>query len=198
MGRSFFRRAAVGGVCWVLTGATLLPLSAQLPPSVKKDAERVLRALDQIEAESLTRKGGGLKRADFSEEELNAYVSYRIAAEPDGVLKVLALKLFAENKVEGMARLDLSGARLPFGLKPRMNLYFAGKVLSSGGAVHLEFESLFLEDRSVPLMLLDLIILAAAAIGKSDAASINDWYELPYGIKEVKTASRKVSLYYLP
>jgi hypothetical protein len=166
--------------------------------SVKKDAERVLRALDQIEADRLTRKGGGLKRADFSESELNAYIAHRIAAEPNGVLKVLALKLLAENKVEGMARLDLSGARLPFGLKPRMNLYFAGKVLSQDGAVHLEFESLFLEDRSVPLMLLDLIILAAAAIGKSDASSINDWYELPYGIKEVKTASRRVSLYYLP
>jgi len=178
--------------------AAVLPLSAQISASVKKDAERVLIALERIEAESLSKPRKSLERADFSEAELNAYIAYRIAAEPEGVLKVLVLKLLGENKVEGKAFLDLSGASLPLGLKPRMNLYFSGRVASRAGTVHLEFENLFLEDRAVPLMLLDMIILAAAAIGKSDSGSIRDWYELPYGIKEIRTAPEKLSLYYSP
>ncbi|MBM3294840.1 MAG: hypothetical protein FJY80_02180 [Candidatus Aminicenantes bacterium] len=175
-----------------------LPAFPQLTPSVKKDAERVLLALDRIEAESGTKKGKALSRTEFSESELNAYIAYRIAAEPDGVLRLLVLKLLDGNKVEGRAFLDLSGARLPFGLKPRMNLFFGGRVSTKAGAVRLEFDELFLEDRSVPLMFLDMIILAAAALGKSDAGSINDWYELPYGIQEIKTSARKLALFHPP
>jgi hypothetical protein len=185
-------------IVWALGLAIVLPVSAQISPAVKKDAERVLRALDRIEAESLTKKDGALKRSDFSEAELNAYIAYRIEAEKEGALRDLVLKLFSGNKVEGKAFVDLSGARLPLGLKPRMHLYFAGRVVTRGGAVRLEFESLFVEDRSMPLMLLDMIILAAAAIGKSEATSVNDWYELPYGIKEIKTSSQRLSLYYRP
>jgi len=188
----------------VLLGAAMLyplfffPQAAELPASMRKDAEKVLRALDKIQAESLTKKTGGLKRADFTEAELNAYIAYRIDAEKEEVMRELILKLFPENRIEGKASLDLSGARLPLGLKPKMNLYFEGRVVTAGGAVRLDFQKLFIEDRAMPMMLLDLIILAAAAVGKSEAVGINDWYELPYGLKEIKTSAQKLSLYYGP
>jgi hypothetical protein len=174
------------------------PYAPELQEAARKTAERVLRTLDRIEAESLSGRKGRLKRIDFSEEELNAYVACRIEAEKEGALRDLALKLFADNRVEGKAFLDLGGANLPFGLKPRLHLYFEGRVETRGGAVKLGFAKLFIEDRAVPLTLLDLIIATAAAAGKADGGSINDWYALPYGIKEIKTGRQKISLYYGP
>jgi hypothetical protein len=192
------RKAWICGLAWAIGFVASWPSFGQVSAAVRKDAERVLRALDRIEAESLMKKGGALKRADFTEDELNAYIAYRIEAEREEVLRELVLKLFAGNRIEGKAFVDLSGARLPFGLKPRMNLYFEGTVVTQEGAVRIQFEKLFVEDQPMPLMLFDMIILAAAAIGKSEAVSINDWYELPYGIKEIKTVPQKVSLYYPP
>jgi len=45
-------------------------------------------------------------------------------------------------------------------------------------------------------MVLDLIILIASRIDKIEASSINDWYALPYGIKDVKTYRGKAAFYY--
>jgi len=168
----------------------------ELQAAARKQALKVLKALDSIQAESLSSKSPALRRSDFSEEEFNAYVAYRIDEEKEDVLRDLKLKLFGGNRVEGMAIIDLRRQNLPSFIKPRMNFYFEGVLVIQDGKGRFDFRKLFLEGQEVPLIVLDMIIDIAARMGKSDAASIRAWADLPYGIKDLKTREGGISLFY--
>jgi len=168
----------------------------ELQAAARKQALKVLKALDSIQAESLSSKSPALRRSDFSEEEFNAYVAYRIDEEKEDVLRDLKLKLFGGNRVEGMAIIDLRRQNLPSFIKPRMNFYFEGVLVIQDGKGRFDFRKLFLEGQEVPVIVLDMIIDIAARMGKSDAASIRAWADLPYGIKDLKTREGGISLFY--
>ena len=168
----------------------------ELQAAARKQALKVLKALDSIQAESLSSKSPALRRSDFSEEEFNAYVAYRIDEEKEDVLRDLKLKLFGGNRVEGMAIIDLRRQNLPSFIKPRMNFYFEGVLVIQDGKGRFDFRKLFFEGQEVPLIVLDMIIDIAARMGKSDAASIRAWADLPYGIKDLKTREGGISLFY--
>lgn len=169
---------------------------AELQAAVRDQALKVLKALDRIQAESLASKAPGLRRSDFSEGECNAYVAYRIEEEKEDILKELKLKLFGENRVEGKAVVDLRRQNLPSFIKPQMNLFFEGLLVVREGRARLEFRKLFLEGQEVPLPLLDVLIDIATRMGKTDAASIRAWVDLPYGIKDLKTRAGGIALFY--
>jgi len=161
-----------------------------------QEVRRVVQALSKIQIDSQARTGQPLQQMDFTESELNSYIAYRIESEKEEVMKELRLKLFAQNRIEGKMFIDLSGQKLPFLLKPRMNLYFEGNFEIQNGYIRLDFQKLFLEERQVPLMLLDMIIYVASKLGKTEATSINNWYELPFGIKDMRTSPGRVTVYY--
>jgi hypothetical protein len=166
------------------------------PADALQEAKRVMQALDRIYKESPARTIAPLEKIDFTESELNSYIAYRIASEKEEVMKELRLKLFEQNRIEGKIFLDLTGQKLPLLLSPQMNLYFEGNFEVQNRHIRLDFKKLFLEERQVPLMLLDLIIYVAAKLGKTDSTSINDWYELPIGIKDMRTGPGRVTIYY--
>jgi len=160
-----------------------------------QEARRVVQGLEKIQKESRSRAGAPLRATDFTESELNSYIAYRIDVEKEQVMKELRLKLFAENRIEGKIFIDLSGQKLPLSLKPQMNLYFEGTFQIQNGYIRLDFQKLFLEERQVPLMLLDIIIYIASKIGNTEATSINDWYLLPNGIKDMRTGPGRVTVF---
>jgi hypothetical protein len=180
----------------VAAAALLAVMTPAVPTDSLQEAKRVVQALDNIHEESLARANAPLKKMDFTESELNSYIAYRIASEKEEVMKELRLKLFEQNRIEGKIFVDLSGQKLPFLLKPQMNLYFEGNFEVQNGHIRLDFKKLFLEERQVPLMLLDLIIYVAAKLGKTEPTSINDWYELPVGIKDMQTGPGRVTISY--
>jgi hypothetical protein len=77
-----------------------------------------------------------------------------------------------------------------------MNFYFEGVLVIQDGKGRFDFRKLFLEGQEVPVIVLDMIIDIAARLGKSDAASIRAWVDLPYGIKDLKTREGGISLFY--
>jgi hypothetical protein len=168
----------------------------QLTDGARRDALKVVRALESIEAESTAKTAMSPRRLDFTEDEFNAYIAYRIEAEKSEVMKELRLKLFDRNRVEGMVVIDLRGQNLPAFLKPQMTLYFEGVVATDQGRAKLDFQKLFLEGQAIPVALLDIVIYLAAKLSKSDPSSINDWYALPYGIKDLRTNVGRVSVIY--
>jgi len=168
----------------------------QLTDGARRDALKIIRALESIGAESAAKTATSPRRMDFTEDEFNAYIAYRLEAEKSDVMKELRLKLFDRNRVEGMVVIDLRGQNLPSFLKPQMTLYFEGVVTTDQGRAKLDFQKLFLEGQSIPVALLDLVIYLAAKLRKSEPSSINDWYELPPGIKELRTDAGRVSVIY--
>jgi hypothetical protein len=188
------RRLAAALLAVALTAPAAVGAGAQA--AAQDRAQNVLKALDRIQAESLAAPSRVLRRSDFAESDFNAYIAYRLDEEKEDVLKELKLKLLGENRVEGMALVDLSGQRIPSFIKPRMSLYFEGLLIVQEGKARFDFRKLFLEGREIPLVVLDTLIDIAVRLGKTDAESIRKWVDLPYGIKDLKTRAGGISLYY--
>jgi len=189
-------RAAWVVACGLLS---VLPVSwggQTLPAAARREALKVIRFLDGVGAESLMKKSGSPRHMVFTESELNSYIAFRIETEKEEVMKELRLKLFERNRIEGKVFVDLRDQKLPSFLKPQMNLYFEGVFVTQDGKVRLDFQKLFLESQPVPVMILDVIVFVASKLGKSDAGSINDWYALPAGIKDIRTRPGRISIYY--
>jgi len=161
-----------------------------------EDAVKVVDILVKIRDSQADADPINLRKATVSESELNSYFAYRIDTEKEEILKELQLKLFAGNRVEGRALVDLSGQDIPGFLKPRMSLYFSGDILTQSGKIKVNFDSLFLETQRVQPFIVDWIIKIAARAGGAEPSSLSDWYELPAGIKDMATERGRLFVYY--
>lgn len=195
-------------VAWMLpvlflAGAPLFSLACQSrekpapsPAYNLEEAQKVLRAIDKIKAESPQAWAGPLREIEVTESELNSYIAYRIEEEREEIMKVLRVKLFPDNKVEGMIHVDLRGQKAPSYIRPEMDIFFAADLLVSNLGVKVDMKKLFVGNEPIQPYILDVIIAISAALQKTEATSLNDWYELPYGIKDVKILKGKAVFYY--
>lgn len=161
-----------------------------------QEARKVFRLIDKIQEEQLKEYEGPLRKVEITESEFNSWIAYRIETEKEEIMKELRLKIFKNNMLEGKIYFDLRGQNIPRLLRPEMNLYFRGKVEVKDAKVRIALKSLFLEEQPIQPKILDLIIYVSSKIQNTEASSINDWYELPYGIKDIKTQNGKATFYY--
>lgn len=160
-----------------------------------EEVSKVLKAIDKIRSESLE-ESKRPRKIVITEKELNSYIAYRIETEKEEITREISLKLFEENKIEGKIVIDLRDQEIPKFLKPEMNFYLAARLEVQNGKARLDIKKLFLENQPVPPLLLDLVIYISAKLEKTQASSINDWYELPYGIDDIVTHLGWVSISY--
>jgi len=160
------------------------------------EALKVLKAIDKMESEQSKGDKDSLKKIVITEKELNSYIAHRIETEKEEIMKELRLKLFRRNKIEGKVLIDLRGQKIPEFIRPQMTLFFGGKLEVKKGKARLNIKDLFLEDQRIKPTVLDLIVNIASKIKDMEVSSMNDWYELPYGIKDIKTNRHKATFYY--
>ncbi len=160
------------------------------------EARRVFILIEQLEQDLLKKNKRELKSVTVTESELNSYFAYRIEAEKEDILKQLHFKIFKNNKIEGKILIDLRGQKIPDFLRPEMNIYFAGRVEVENGKVHILLKKLFLEDQAIQPQILDAIIFIASKFQNSEPTSLSDWYELPFGIKDIKTKKQQAIFFY--
>jgi hypothetical protein len=185
----------------VAVALSLLPRVLQeevsaVPAYNVEEARKVLGLIDKVETESRQPWSGPLREIEVSESELNSYIAYRIEEDHEEIMKELRLKILPENKIEGKIHIDLRGQKIPSFVRPEMDVYFAADLLVEGRAVKVDMKRLFVGDQPIQPYILDLVIAISAALDKTQATSINDWYELPYGLKDVKTLKGKAVFYY--
>ena len=161
-----------------------------------KEVEKVLELIVQIQQEQWKPHQDKLREVAVTESELNSYIAYRIEVEKSDIMKELHFKLFPKNKIEGKIYIDLRGQELSGLLKPEMNLYFSGILEAEKSLVRLDLKSLYLEDQSIQPKILDAVIYFGSKIQGMEPFSMNDWFELPYGIKDVKTKKGRAVFYY--
>jgi hypothetical protein len=196
-------RVALVLAALVLAGAPLMSLACQSREQSWSskgysigEAQRVLQVIDMVEAASQQAWNGPLREVEVSESELNSYLAYRIEAEREEIMKSLQLKLFPDNKVEGMIHVDLRGQKVPSYIRPQMDIFFAADLLAANRAVKIDMKQLFVGKEPIQPHIIDVLIGISAALQKTEATSINDWYELPYGLKDVKVLKGKAVFYY--
>ena len=157
---------------------------------------KVLKAIEKVEKGTVRRTKRSLEQISITESELNSYIAYRIEEENERYLKELRIKLFKKNKIEGRILVDLQGEDVPKFLKPQMTLFFGGELEAKDGKVRLILKDLFLEEQRIDPNVLDFLIAFVAKIGNYEVWSLKDWWELPHGIKDVKTQRGKATFYY--
>jgi hypothetical protein len=160
------------------------------------EALKVLKAIEKMESEQSRGEKDSLKNIVITEKELNSYIAYRIETEKEEIMKELRLKLFKKNKIEGKVLIDLRGQEIPKFIRPQMTLFFGGKLEVKNGRARLDIKDLFLEDQRIKPTILDVILNIASKTNKTEVSSMKDWYELPYGIKDIKTKRQKATFYY--
>lgn len=160
------------------------------------EAQKVLKAIESAVKEQFKRDREGLKKVVLTESELNSYIAYRIETEEEEIMRELRFKLFKDNRIEGKVLIDLTEKNIPNFLRPRMTFYFGGNLEVQNDKARLDLKELFLEGQSIQPKLLDLVIFIASKIEKTEVWSINDWFELPYGIKNIETQEGKAIFYY--
>jgi len=160
------------------------------------EALKVLQAIERVEAESRQPWNGPLREIAVTESELNSYIAYRIETENEKIMKELRLGLFDKNRIEGKIRIDLRDQKIPQFIAPEMDIYFAADVKVAGGAVKFDINRLFVGEQPLQPYVIDLIMAISARLSGQEATSISDWYELPVGIKDIKTHKGKATFYY--
>ena len=161
-----------------------------------EEAQKVLRAIAAIESATEQPWSGPLRPLTLTEGEFNSYIAYRIETEKEEIMKELRLKFFKNNKIEGKVHIDLRGQDIPSFIRPEMDIHFAADVLTRNGTVKIDLKQLFLEGEPIQPLILDLVIAISARLNNEKATSINDCYELPYGVKDIKTEKGKAIFYY--
>jgi len=163
-----------------------------------QEAKKVYDLIDKITIEQAEGETKGLRSVVVTESEFNSYVAYRIEAEEEEIMKELIIRMYEQNKIEGKIFIDLRGQKIPKLLRPQMNLYFRARLLidKNKAKIKIAIENLYLEKQHIPVWILDLIIKISASIDNEKATSINDWYDLPYGIKNVVGQKGKAVIYY--
>jgi hypothetical protein len=161
-----------------------------------EEAQKVLGAIAAIESETEEPWNGPLRSVSITEGEFNSYIAYRIETEKEEIMKELRFKFFKKNKIEGKVHIDLRGQAIPSFIRPEMDIHFAAGVLTKNGLVKIDIKQLFLEGEPIQPLILDLVIAISARLNNEKATSLNDWYELPYGIKDIKTEKGKATFYY--
>ena len=161
-----------------------------------EEAQKVLRAIDKIETEMQQPWNGPPRAIEVSESEFNSYIAYRIDTEKEEIMKELQLKIFKDNKIEVKIHIDLRGQQIPQFIRPEMDIYFAADVITTNGMVRLDLKKLFLEDEPIQPYVIDMVIAISARLSGQEATSISDWYELPFGIKEIRTEKGRAFFYY--
>lgn len=160
------------------------------------EVRRVLSLIERMAEEQRLKNSEDLKSVQVTESEFNAYMAYLIDANQEEVLREVYVNLLKKNRLEGKISIDLRGQRIPRFLKPEMNFYFAGRLQVDNGRAKLSISELFLESEPVQPALLDLAILISSRIQGVEPVSLSDWYELPYGIKDIQTREGIAIFYY--
>lgn len=160
-------------------------------------AQKVLEMISLLEREMLSfEKPSHLRRLIVTEDEFNAYISYRLRVEQEELIKALKLKLLAKNKIEGKLVLVLPTEKVKPGLSSRMVFLFGGKLVIKKGKGRFDLKTLYLNNQPLNPEFLDFALSLAARISGEEYNSLTAWYKLPLGIKDIKLVEGKAEIYY--
>ncbi len=138
-------------------------------------------------------KNPGVQKISVKEDEVNSYLNYRIKKENIKRLKEMKVKILNKNIIEGKAVINLENYDKKSSI---FNIYFRGKIIVEDKYIKFDFEKLFLEEQPIPVNLLEFIVNYLSKLEGYEPLSIFSWYELPYGIKNIKTKKGEIIIFY--
>jgi hypothetical protein len=178
---------------WALICLTVLLFGAIDQKS--RNAIKVEQLLKRIEQHHSQTAEPALT-AQVTEIELNDYIRYRLIQEKRAEITHLNVHLLEENQVQG--RIVFDSQRLNLGLLfgEALDFDFTGRLISRRGEARLDLDTLKLHGRPVSPQTLDMVLGAIALYNGTEPSRIDDWYELPKGIKRIDVKKGRAALHY--
>lgn len=158
--------------------------------------QKVLQTIEMMEKDSLNLQPRPLKQVILTEDELNAYIAYRLRTEPVELLRELQLKLFNDNRLEGKAVFDLSQENLPSFVPKMAVLFFSAIFRIQDGKIYFEFKKVFLGSQELSVDFVSEMIKQIAIAHQAPPEGLNRSYDLPFGIKDIKSKNGLAIFYY--
>ncbi|MEN8155014.1 MAG: hypothetical protein ABFR75_13430 [Acidobacteriota bacterium] len=173
----------------------LLPFVAFGGEFSTQKAKKVDNYLKKI---SLKRKRSVImKSVSFTEAELNSYLNIIYSRRYAPEVKYIKLNLRKDNFVSGNMKVLLKGekySKLPSFLKD-FEIDFEGKIECNRYRMRYNFEKIKINGTTFAPEILDEAFFASQTNFKIKK-SIFDWFRLLPGIKNIKTANKKITIYY--
>lgn len=160
-----------------------------------QNALKVMHILRTIERHQ-PRSGSGVLTAEVSQPELNDYIGYRLEKEKHPLIQKLTIKLFDDNQVRGNVHLDANQLKLGLLFGQTLDFDLAGVLHTRNGAGRIDLRTAKLHGRPVKPQVLDMVLKAVAFYYGIDPVRLDDWHELPKGIKQIQTQKGKAVLFY--
>jgi hypothetical protein len=190
-------RILVSAIMFFMLSATGT-LWSQARPAGTDNLDEVLRIINFLEEATAYRQTNGHfqgKTAEFSETQVSVFFQY-LFLEESSALRSLELKLFPKNKIEGHIVLSLKEKQLPSYIKDEINLYFEARIETNRRKIRLNFKSLFLETQEVQPEAINALIDLVSGSQGLESQHLDQWYDLPEGINELKTAEGRLIVLY--
>ncbi len=186
----------LGLIVWIISNLSLLILAQDLTPEEQARIQKVLQTIEMMERAALDPKPRALKQVILTEEELNAYIAYRLRTEPVEWLQELQLKLLNDNCIEGKAVFDLSQENLPNFIPKKAVFFFSALFQVKENKIYFEFKKVFLGSQELNLDFVSEIIKQIALAHNAVPEGLNRSYDLPFGIKDIKSRKGLAIFYY--
>ncbi|MCX7973148.1 MAG: hypothetical protein N3B16_01420 [Candidatus Aminicenantes bacterium] len=166
------------------------------PSQLDSKVKRVLEIIAQMEKANLSSQSRPLKEAIVTEDELNAYLAYRIKTEPLEMVQEVKLKLFEGNYIEGRVILDLNQEKLPDFVPKIAVLFFSATFKIESGKIYFDFKKIFLGAQELPVNFVSEIIKQIDLAHGNSPEGLNRSYVLPFGLKDIKSKKGLAIFYY--
>lgn len=178
-------------------GAQAGPDSQATPPPLPSaDALSVYKVIAVIETADPLPAGRPLRRAEISERELNAYIDFRRRDERWDMMEDLKLKLLDGQKLEGLFVLNLAGTSFASWLPDRATFLFAARLESASGKARIQLDKLYVGQQPIQPAVINLILMFASQKNSDVVSSLDEWVDLPIGIRELRTEKEKLTAFY--
>lgn len=188
-------RYRYGGACgWLLLAGLCLLLLGGIDQATK-DALKVGHLLKTIERQTQPSDGSD-RSATVTQQELNAYIAYRLAREKQPIISSLTVDLLDGNHVQGKIRFDAAKLHLDVLLGENLDFDFKGIFHTRNRAARLDLTALHLAGYPVKPQVLDFVLGTAGQVYGVEVGRTDDWYELPKGIKRITVHKAKAIVYY--
>ena len=175
-------------ICLVLT----LPVAAD---QLRQDALKVQGVLKRIEQQPPT-ASGIVRTVDVTQQELNAYIAYRLERQATPVFNQLNIELLANNHIQGILSFDAQRLALDAILGENLLFKIKGILITQAGEGRLNLISAHLNGRRVNPQVLNYVLDTAVRYCCGDSASLASWVDLPKGIDHIAIERGKMVLYY--
>ena len=171
-----------------------LVLIAGIDPKTKNalKVQHILKTIEKHQA----RPGGKALSAKVTENELNDYAWYRLAQEKSTLIRRVTIDLLDNDHVQGTVKFDARQMNLGFLFGEDLDFYFKGLLRTKEGAGRIAFDTLHMNGQPVKPQILNMVLSTTARYYGTEPIRIDDWQELPKGVKRISVKKDRALLFY--